>query len=236
MIAQKWLKGEDVVEIGFGTGQLAVNILPYVNSYVGVEQSKYMCNIFTNKLSKIEYSDKVTIFNEDVLFLDDIIREKVDVVIEHDMLYLVNNTELILKKINNVIKPNGLFIRIVDKRDPNGIYNNLMKIVNVELLNIDKKPHIIRGIDSNLLINFYLSKMGIKTKKIDISSWYEKVNINEYFEMIRNKQFPYLQYSSDVAINNVIDNVKNKLVSMNLADRDYFLDKIDCFCLVSKFE
>lgn len=129
-----------------------------------------------------------------------------------------------------------MFIRIVDKRDPNGIYNNLMKIVNVELLNIDKKPHIIRGIDSNLLINFYLSKMGIKTKKIDISSWYEKVNINEYFEMIRNKQFPYLQYSSDVAINNVIDNVKNKLVSMNLADRDYFLDKIDCFCLVSKFE
>lgn len=74
---------------------------------------------------------KAAILNEDVLFLDKIVKSKVDVVIEHDMLYLVNNTQLILGKIRNIIKENGLFIRIEDKRDPNGIYNKLM--INISL-------------------------------------------------------------------------------------------------------
>ena len=80
---------------------------------------------------------KAAILNEDVLFLDKIVKSKVDVVIEHDMLYLVNNTQLILVKIRNIIKENGLFIRIEDKRDPNGIYNKLM-------LNISLKDAKIR--------------------------------------------------------------------------------------------
>lgn len=54
--------------------------------------------------------------------------------------------------------------------------------------------------------------------------------------MIRNKQFPYLQCASDLAINSVINKIKEKISHLGISGQGYFMDKIDCFCWISQFE
>ncbi len=105
---RKYLKPSDkVLEYACGTGQLAIGIAPDVQEIQGIDISSKMIaiaqrNAVDSHVENVHFSQS-TIFEEQ--FKD----ESFDVITAFNVLHLVE-TQPVLRRINELLKPGGLFI------------------------------------------------------------------------------------------------------------------------------
>ena len=97
-----------VLEIGCGTGTTALILAGSVNKLTATDISKNMIAIGKEKAKK----QKITNVNfvQSTLFDKKLKKRSFDVILAFNLIHLLEDTEAVIKRINELLRPNGLFI------------------------------------------------------------------------------------------------------------------------------
>lgn len=109
--AKKYLKPSDLVlDFGCGTGTAACEFADSVKEIHGIDISSKMIEFSKGKavFSKVENVK----FTRTDIFDERFIRESFDVVLAFNMLHTVPAPQKVVKRINELLKPDGLFISV----------------------------------------------------------------------------------------------------------------------------
>ncbi len=102
--------GQKVLDIGCGTGLLSLKFLEKADCTVmGVDSSPEMLSIFSEKIKKLALSDRIVCKLEDAKALD-FKPDSFDVVASTVTLHHLKNKFPTIKKIHEVLKPEGRFV------------------------------------------------------------------------------------------------------------------------------
>jgi 2-polyprenyl-3-methyl-5-hydroxy-6-metoxy-1,4-benzoquinol methylase len=108
---KKHLKGSHIVmDYGCGTGTASCEFSSLVNEIQGIDISSEMIRIAKEK-AVVSKTENVT-FEKADLFEDKFQDESFDVILAFNMLHTVPNPQDIVHRINDLLKPDGLFISI----------------------------------------------------------------------------------------------------------------------------
>ncbi|MDA2490968.1 MULTISPECIES: class I SAM-dependent methyltransferase [Bacillus cereus group] len=234
-LADTYMKEKDILELGAGTGRIGLNIMPYAQSYIGIEQSEFMLKKFTEKIQDMEYN-RASLVCGDIMTLKEIFPQKTfDVIFEHEVMLFTLYPQTVCDQIVDLLKPCGKFIRIVSKRTPNSIYNKLLDVFHQEVSSFEKAPFFIKGISVDSQITMHLHRKKIKTEKKQLANWHEEVHIEEFIDILRKRPFPYLEKVSQLAIEKGITAVKKFIQEENILNKNNtFLDEKELFCYISQ--
>jgi 2-polyprenyl-3-methyl-5-hydroxy-6-metoxy-1,4-benzoquinol methylase len=109
--AKKHLESSNVVlDYGCGTGTTACEIANNVKEIYGIDISPKMIEISKRKAS--EKNIKNIIFAEGDIFDEKLKKESYDRILAFNMLHTILNPESAVQRINELLKPDGLFISI----------------------------------------------------------------------------------------------------------------------------
>ena len=101
---------QKVLDVGCGTGLLSLKFLEKADCLItGIDSSKEMISIFGDKIKKLGLSDRVDIKLEDASALD-FPENSFDIVASTVTLHHLKNKLPTLKKIQNILKPEGRFV------------------------------------------------------------------------------------------------------------------------------
>ena len=103
-------KTKSVLEIGVGTGRLAIKVAPYCNSFCGIDISPKTIERATENLSS--YSNVKLICDD---FMSFEFRERFDVIYSSLTFMHIGDKMLAIKKTASLLKDNGLFVLSIDK-------------------------------------------------------------------------------------------------------------------------
>ncbi len=107
--SQKYLKPKDhVLDFACGSGIISTEILQYVNTIHGIDISSKMIEIANNR--KIEQNLKNVSFARATILDENIQIASFDVIMAFNILHYLEDKEKIMKRINELLKPNGIFI------------------------------------------------------------------------------------------------------------------------------
>jgi ubiquinone/menaquinone biosynthesis C-methylase UbiE len=107
-ITQDYLKPEmNVLEFGCGTGLTAIIHAGYVKNITAIDSSIEMINIAVKKA--IEANINNVSFKMSSIEDLDMELESIDVILALSIIHLIDNKELVLNKVNKILKENGLF-------------------------------------------------------------------------------------------------------------------------------
>lgn len=102
--------GDIVLDIGCGTGLLSLKFLKKADcSIYGIDSSPEMLEIFKDKISKLDLSEKITCGLKEAENLD-FENESFDIVASTVTLHHVIDKFSVIKKILNLLKPGGRFL------------------------------------------------------------------------------------------------------------------------------
>jgi ubiquinone/menaquinone biosynthesis C-methylase UbiE len=102
--------GEKVLDIGCGTGLLSLKFLEKADcSITGIDSSQEMLSIFSDKIKKLNLSDRITLKFEDATALD-FKPNSFDIVAATVALHHLKDKYPTIKKIHDVLKPEGRFV------------------------------------------------------------------------------------------------------------------------------
>ena len=103
-------KGQEVLDVGCGTGLLSLKFLEKTEcSVTGVDSSPEMLSIFGNKIKKLSLSDRIVCKLEDAKALD-FPPNMFDIVASTVTLHHLMDKLPTIKKIYEILKPNGRFV------------------------------------------------------------------------------------------------------------------------------
>ena len=106
---KRYLKRKAVVlEIGCGTGTTALILAGSVNKMTATDISKNMIAIGKEKAKKQKI--KNVNFVQSTLFDKKLKKGSFDVILAFNLIHLLKDTEAVMKRINELLRPNGLFI------------------------------------------------------------------------------------------------------------------------------
>lgn len=108
---KKYLSSSDIVlDYGCGTGTKALELADCVNKIQGIDISSKMIDIAKRKAveRKIENVD----FAHAIIFDERYNRESFDVILAFSILHALEDQKLVLQRINELLKPGGLFISV----------------------------------------------------------------------------------------------------------------------------
>ena len=97
-----------VLEIGCGTGTTALILASSVNKLTATDISSNMIAIGKEKAKKQKIQN--VNFVQSTLFDEKLKKESFDVILAFNIIHLLEDTEAVMKRINELLKPNGLFI------------------------------------------------------------------------------------------------------------------------------
>ena len=107
-ITQDYLKPEmNVLEFGCGTGSTAIIHAGYVKNITAIDSSIEMINIAVKKA--IEANINNVSFKMSSIEDLDMRLESIDVILALSIIHLIDNKELVLNKVNKILKEGGLF-------------------------------------------------------------------------------------------------------------------------------
>ncbi|MBN1217339.1 MAG: class I SAM-dependent methyltransferase [Anaerolineae bacterium] len=108
---KKYLNGSDsVLEIGCGTGTITIEIADKVKEIHAIDISSKMLEIAERKAGerKIENID----FSQSTIFVERYKRESYDVILAFNVLHYFEDTQKVMKRINELLKPGGWFMSV----------------------------------------------------------------------------------------------------------------------------
>ena len=97
-----------VLEIGCGTGTTALKLAGSVNEMTATDISSNMITIAKEKAKKQKIQN--VNFVQSTLFDEKLKKESFDVIIAFNIIHLLEDTEAAIRRISELLKPNGLFI------------------------------------------------------------------------------------------------------------------------------
>ncbi len=97
-----------VLEIGCGTGTTALNLADSVNEMTATDISSNMIAIAKEKAEEQKVQN-VT-FAQSTLFDEKLEKESFDVILAFNLIHLLDDTQVVMKRINELLLPGGLFI------------------------------------------------------------------------------------------------------------------------------
>lgn len=154
-LTKKYLSNTDIVfDYGCGTGITTVELSSCVDKIHAIDISENMIGVANNKTHKKNITniqfEVTSIFNEKIE------KNNYDVVLAFNILYFIKDIDKVIQRINELLKPNGIFISVTD------------------CLGEKKTPMII--------IQSLLSRMGLLPymKKYKISALEEKVQKGDF--------------------------------------------------------
>lgn len=101
-------EGDDVLEVGCGTGSTALLLADNVKQITASDISSNMIDIARNK-AKDQQVENVN-FIQSTLFDDTLEKRSFDVILAFNFLHLLEDTPEAIRRINELLKPEGLFI------------------------------------------------------------------------------------------------------------------------------
>ena len=106
---RKFLKREAaVLEVGCGTGTTALKLAGSVNEMTATDFSSNMIAIAKEKAEKQKIQN--VNFVQSTLFDEKLKKESFDVILAFNFIHLLEDTESAMKRINELLRPGGLFI------------------------------------------------------------------------------------------------------------------------------
>ena len=106
---RKFLKRESsVLEIGCGTGTTALKLADSVNEMTATDISSNMIAIAKERAE--EQNVQNVIFKKATLFDEGLEAASFDVILAFNLIHLLEDTESVMKRINELLKPGGLLI------------------------------------------------------------------------------------------------------------------------------
>jgi len=107
--SQKYLTPNDhVLDFASGSGMITTEIAKHVNSIHGIDISSQMIEVANSR--KIEQRLNNVSFSRATLFEEDIQVASFDVITAFNILHYLEDKEVFMKRINELLKPNGIFI------------------------------------------------------------------------------------------------------------------------------
>jgi len=101
-------EGDNVLEVGCGTGSTALLLAGSVKQITATDISSNMIDIGSNK-AKDQQVENVD-FIQSTLFDDTLDKGSFDVILAFNFLYLLEDTSSAIRRMNEFLKPGGLFI------------------------------------------------------------------------------------------------------------------------------
>ena len=101
-------KKQRVLEVGCGTGTTALKLSKHVKSYVASDIAPKMSEIGGEKANKAKV--KNVEFHTGTLFSEDLKKGSFDVIMAHNLFHLVRDRDKAMRRVNELLKPKGLFI------------------------------------------------------------------------------------------------------------------------------
>lgn len=101
-------KGDMVLDLGCGTGTQALEIAGDVEEVHGIDISSKMIEIAKRKVY-----DRKTLnvdFTQATIFDERLLKESFDVILAFNILHYLEDTQDVMQRINELLKPGGLFI------------------------------------------------------------------------------------------------------------------------------
>lgn len=112
-LTKKYLKNTDVVlDYGCGTGITTIELAKNVERVYAIDTSQNMINIAKGKSTRKDISN-IEYFNADIYDMR-LNAGYFDAVMAFNVLYFIRDIEDTLKRINYLLKPEGLFISVTD--------------------------------------------------------------------------------------------------------------------------
>lgn len=106
---KKHLHEDDVVlDYGCATGTISNDIAKSVAKVYGVDISSKM--IDRARIKAREQKNENTVFKHTTIFDESLAKESFNVILSFNILHLVDNTQMVLRRINELLKPGGVFI------------------------------------------------------------------------------------------------------------------------------
>jgi len=103
-------KGQKVLDVGCGTGLLSLKFLEKTDCLItGIDSSSEMLSIFCDKIKKLALSDKIDFKLEDAAALD-FKADSFDIVASTVTLHHLKDKYPTIKKIHDILKPEGRFV------------------------------------------------------------------------------------------------------------------------------
>ena len=103
-------KDQKVLDVGCGTGLLSLKFLEKADCYItGIDSSAEMLSIFIEKIKKLALSQRVVFKLEDAKSIE-FEQDSFDIVASTMTLHHLKNKYPTIKKIHNILKPEGKFV------------------------------------------------------------------------------------------------------------------------------
>ncbi len=233
-MANQWFRGKKVLELGAGTGRIGLEVIPFVEQYNGIEQSRTMLDQFYLKLGK-QFDKNIMLKLGDIMRLNQEFTHKFDVIFEHEVLLMTLDPTIVSEQIMNLLNDGGLFLRIVVSRQKDSLYNYLYNVFNHAVCEYTGLPFIIKGTATDARVTYFLAKKKYKTTKENLSNWKEKVYLGDVINSMKCLSVPYLENVKKEVLEYAINAVYAEAKKFNLnSDEDFFNDKRELFCYVNR--
>ena len=119
----KLTKDKSVLEIGIGTGRLALKVSPKCKTLVGIDVSPKTINCAKDNL---KYFKNVTLICDDFLTYD--FNEKFDVIYSSLTFMHIENKQEAINKVSSLLNNDGIFVLSIDKNQSDFIDMSTRKI------------------------------------------------------------------------------------------------------------
>jgi len=176
-------RSDSVLDFGCATGNEAIEISDIVKEVKGIDISSNMIDIAKRKTEKLELSN--VHFEQSTIFKKKHKKASYDVILLFNILHFFDDTQVILQRINELLKPKGLVIIITTCVGEKNAINFFQKLIFVPLIKIRKIPFMkfFKPLDlKNSIVN--TKYKIVEFEKLNKSSNYfivaKKENQNKY--------------------------------------------------------
>jgi ubiquinone/menaquinone biosynthesis C-methylase UbiE len=200
--AERCAAGADVVEIGPGTGRLAVQLTRAARSYTGIDASPAMLTVLHHHLTRLRpprTACPVRLIPADGLHLP-LPTDSADLVVEHESLFLVEEPLLAVAEAARVLRPGGTLVRLVIRSEPDDQAADAIRQAFRRGALAGRPPFPICGKSSDARITGFLARCGLPTDARPLANWTDTVTAGSVIAGMRARAWPYLSAVSDNAL------------------------------------
>lgn len=139
--ANRYLNPDSIVlDYGCATGSIAIELAGAVKNVYGIDFSAKMIEIAESKVMKSNLAN--ILFMKATIFDDQLREESFDLILGLSILHLVKDPTLVVQRINQLLKPGGIFISATPCLGKNTFRSTLIRVPLFMLSKLGILPHI----------------------------------------------------------------------------------------------